>query len=106
MCGPVPSRGNSKYTVQSLCVVVLLRECEQNTSEQEGREQDSQRDTHEGQGGWVVTRVKGEPTMQKQEGSFSKGHFCPESPISSADASQMEGLLILPCSQQVFGLLI
>ena len=39
----MPSRGNLKYTrVQSLCVVVLLRECEQNTREKEGHEQDSQ----------------------------------------------------------------
>lgn len=65
-----------------------------------------QEGTRKGTGGWLESRVKGEPTMQKQEGSFSKGCFCPGSPISSADASQMEGLLILPCPQQVFGLLI
>ncbi len=45
-------------------------------------------------------------TMQQHEGSLSKGRFSPRGSVCSAYIGQVDSLLILPCPQKVFGLLI
>lgn len=55
---------------------------------------------------WLGHQGQRDPTMQKQKGCLGKGCFGPGSSVSSTDACQVEGLLILPCPQQVLGLLI
>ncbi len=44
--------------------------------------------------------------MQQHEGSLSKGRFSPRCSVCSAYIGQVDSLLILPCPQQVFCLLI
>lgn len=45
-------------------------------------------------------------TMQQEQGCLSKSSFSPGSTISSTSVRQLQGLLILPCPEEILGLLI